>query len=120
MRLGPGSQTSSVSGNFRITPDGQSVIYTGATPGGISALYEIGIDGGEPVLLAQNPYGTGIIEHWGEGWQITPDGSLLIFSADDGTYLSGIFAVAIPEPASLTVLFGAAVMLGARCRQRRG
>ena len=87
----------------------------GATPGGISALYEIGIDGGQPVLLAENPYQTGIIEPWGEGWQISPDGSQVIFTADDGASRVGIFAVAIPEPAALT-LVGLATLLIKRRR----
>jgi Tol biopolymer transport system component len=75
------------SGNFRIMPDGKNVIYAAglADGSGISALYEIGIDGGKPVLLAQNPYSSGLILPWGEGWQISADGRLLVFTADDGS-----------------------------------
>jgi Tol biopolymer transport system component len=104
------------SGNFRITPDGLNVIYAGTSPGGRGALYEIGIDGGNPLLLAENPYETGIIAPWGEGWQITPDGSLLIFTADDGASRVGIFAVAIPEPAGFVSVMGAVLIFGRRRR----
>ncbi len=106
------------SGNIRITPDGRNLIYATGSVAGIAALYEIGIDGGQPLLLAENPYGTGSILPWGEGWQITADGSKLIFTADDGAARIGIFAVAIPEPNCLAVLVGAALTLILRRRGR--
>jgi Tol biopolymer transport system component len=114
---GPVRLTSS--SNFRITPDGRNVIYSTGTLGNISALYSIGIDGGEPVLLASNPYLTGGIQPWGEGWQITPDGSMLIFTANDGGSKSGIYAVAIPEPGCLAVLMSGGIMMSWRRSRRR-
>ncbi len=106
------------SGNMRIMPDGRSVIYATWSAAGIEALYQIGIDGGQPVLLAENPYGTGGILTWGEGWQITADGSKVIFTADDGLGKTAIFAVTIPEPNCLAVLVGAALTLNLRRRGR--
>ncbi|HEV8377295.1 MAG TPA: hypothetical protein VGP99_00475 [Tepidisphaeraceae bacterium] len=103
-------------GQFAITPDSATLI-TGTNPGDgftVQSLVAIPIDGGQPVELLHNPFLTGGINQW----RLTDDGSMIIFTADNGG-ISEIFAVAIPEPAGMSVLVACGWMLLAGMRRRR-
>jgi hypothetical protein len=106
---------------FTLTPDSKWLIAALNTDPDdfIDRFVAIPITGGEPILLAESPYLTGGIPNWGEHWRISQDGSLLVFVADNNAGVREIFAVAIPEPGTLSVLVATGLGM-VSLRRRRG
>ena len=106
--------------NFALTPDGQWVVAARLTNGDsyFDDFVAIPIGGGEPVLLAENPFPTGGIPSWGAHWHLSEDGGTLVFMADNNAGVREIFAVSIPEPGCFVISAGATV-LSVTSRMRR-
>jgi hypothetical protein len=105
---------------FVLTPDGQSIVAA-LNPDAnefFDSFVLIPIGGGEPIPLAENPYATGGIPGWGSHWQLSGNGKLLVFLADNNAGTREIFAVAIPEPGGVLVFLFAGFVSMARSRRR--
>ncbi len=108
VKLGP-------AGAFAVSHDGKTVFtVSGGGPFMWQAINATPIDGGEPVQIANNPFATGGIYRW----ELTPDDSMLIFTADNAGGTSEIFAVAIPEPGGMAMVMLGAIVLTRRLARR--
>jgi hypothetical protein len=99
-------------GSLVISADGKYLITQLIDPSGLvpRSFVAIPIDGGAPVELIRNPYGTSGALF---GGVLTPDGSTLLFTYDAGD-TSELFAIAIPEPALSTIAIFAAILFRGR------
>ncbi|MGB2822793.1 MAG: PEP-CTERM sorting domain-containing protein, partial [Phycisphaerae bacterium] len=105
-----------------LTPDGLYVVYSVGEYTGdrglgnhIKELYAVGVHGGTPWLL-NDPLASG--QFIAGDYQIGPDGTVVYWAGNDETGYD-LYSSAIPEPATLLLICGAAapVLLKRRRRQ---